>query len=296
MMKKIIRIALAALLLLLPAVSAKAADPLDEIKSYVVTVDMRQDGTMNIEYHLDWLVLDDTSEGPLTWVKIGIPNSNVDGVKGLSPNIADIRYVAEGGDYVRVQFDRAYHAEETVSFDFSIHQSYMYTLNGNTCSYSFTPGWFDGITVDSLKVLWNKADVASSNATGEEGEYLTWETSLDAGESYEVRVEYPIGVFDTLETMQVEKDNGNGGNIILAILVVIIFIAAIFGRNNRYRGGFGGGGVYGHTHSCACACAGCACACACAGGGRAGCSAKNFYGAKVHLRTLYDKLKQTPNS
>ena len=48
-------------------------------------------------------------------------------------------------------------------------------------------------------------------------------------------------------------------------------------------GGFGGGGFGGGGGHCACAssCA-CACACACAGGGRAGCSAKNLYGA-IHL-------------
>lgn len=45
-------------------------------------------------------------------------------------------------------------------------------------------------------------------------------------------------------------------------------------------GGFGGGGFGGGGH-CACA-SSCACACACAGGGRAGCSAKNLYGA-IHL-------------
>ena len=45
-------------------------------------------------------------------------------------------------------------------------------------------------------------------------------------------------------------------------------------------GGFGGGGFGGGGGHCACvsSCA-CACACACAGGGRAGCSAKNLYGA-----------------
>ena len=44
-------------------------------------------------------------------------------------------------------------------------------------------------------------------------------------------------------------------------------------------GGFGGGGFGGGGHcACASSCA-CACACACAGGGRAGCSAKNLYGA-----------------
>ena len=52
-----------------------------------------------------------------------------------------------------------------------------------------------------------------------------------------------------------------------------------FGGGSR-GGGFGGGGFGGGGGHCACAssCA-CACACACAGGGRAGCSAKNLYGA-----------------
>ena len=55
--------------------------------------------------------------------------------------------------------------------------------------------------------------------------------------------------------------------------------AAGFGGGKR-GGGFGGGGFGGGSSHCACAssCA-CACACACAGGGRAGCSAKNLYGA-----------------
>ena len=60
----------------------------------------------------------------------------------------------------------------------------------------------------------------------------------------------------------------------------------------EYRSGGGktrGGGV-GRNHSshsscassCACACASsCACACACAGGGRAGCSVKDFYTVKI---------------
>ena len=54
-----------------------------------------------------------------------------------------------------------------------------------------------------------------------------------------------------------------------------------FGGGSR-GGGFGDSGFGGGGHcACASSCA-CACACACAGGGRAGCSAKNLYGA-VHL-------------
>ena len=58
-----------------------------------------------------------------------------------------------------------------------------------------------------------------------------------------------------------------------------------------FRAGGGhsrGGGTGRHSSgggcasSCACACASsCACACACAGGGRAGCSVKDFYTVKL---------------
>lgn len=52
-----------------------------------------------------------------------------------------------------------------------------------------------------------------------------------------------------------------------------------FGGGKHGGGGFGGSGFGGGSHcACASSCA-CACACACAGGGRAGCSAKNLYGA-----------------
>lgn len=50
-------------------------------------------------------------------------------------------------------------------------------------------------------------------------------------------------------------------------------------------GGFGGGGHCACASSCACACA-----CACAGGGRAGCSAKNLYGAVRLDKALAEKL------
>ncbi len=295
MKKKIILIVSAALLLLLLvlAIPAAAPIPLDEIKSYVITVDMRQDGTMDIKYHLEWTVLNDTREGALIWVQIGIPNSHADEIKRLSDNIAAVSNLSGDGSIVRVDFDRAYHAGETASFDFSIHQPYMYTLNkgAQTCSYSFTPGWFDEIEVKSLKILWNKANVATSNATGSEGEYLKWETSLGKGGRYKAKVTYPMGVFDISENMQA-RGSGIFVQVILWLMVGGYVVFKIFLATNLYKGGFGRSRAYGHWHHHhSCACAGCACACACAGGGRAGCSIKNFYGAGVPVHTLKDKLK-----
>ena len=123
------------------------AKDLDEIQTYYITVDPRDDGSLDMLYEIEWKVLDSTTEGPLEWVKIGIPNANVDSFKALSKNISKIAYTSLGGDYIRIDFDRPYKAGEIVKFRFSIHQSYMYSINGSECTYSFTPGWFDSIKV-----------------------------------------------------------------------------------------------------------------------------------------------------
>ena len=58
-------------------------------------------------------------------------------------------------------------------------------------------------------------------------------------------------------------------------------IKIIVKSDDNYCGGFGAGHhVYPSHHSCAWACA-------CTGGGRAGCSAKEIYGAKVQTSELY---------
>ena len=43
-------------------------------------------------YDITWKVLDSDTDGPLEWVKIGIPNSNVEEIEGYSSNIENIRY------------------------------------------------------------------------------------------------------------------------------------------------------------------------------------------------------------
>lgn len=73
-------------------------------------------------------------------------------------------------------------------------------------------------------------------------------------------------------------NSGDFGDVLLGIATVIFCgYQIVWGKENRYekgRGYYGGGRR--HRGGCACACAGCACACACAGGGRAGCSKKDF--------------------
>ena len=53
-------------------------EPIDEILNYDIEVNPRNDGTLDMKYHITWKVLDDSREGPLSWVKIGVPNKYVD--------------------------------------------------------------------------------------------------------------------------------------------------------------------------------------------------------------------------
>ena len=73
------------MLLALPAAAAEADAPyaedgdMDYIRSYVVTVDPREDGSVDITYDIDWQVIDGDKTDYLSWVKIGLANSSVDG-------------------------------------------------------------------------------------------------------------------------------------------------------------------------------------------------------------------------
>ncbi len=302
--------ALLALLALLPA-SALAKD-LDEIENYGVSVQLREDGSMDLTYHVDWKVLDDKAEGPLEWVKIGIPNQHADSFSAISSSISRIGYLSDGGAYVKITFDRAYRAGETVSFDFSFHQEYMYVLEEDTVRFSLTPGWFDGIEVKNAVIRWLAAGTSSSSADTAEGDYLYWTRPLRKGERIRAEVTYPRSYFMTLDPAKQStrtsagggsSEGDDSGSVLSGLFGLGIIVAAFWWIRSKlrdnYRGGsgFGGGHGGGHTvivtrahtgsrrsscvhSSCACAscaCASCACACACAGGGRAGCSRKDFY-------------------
>lgn len=281
-------------------VSASASGPLDEIQDYIIKVDMRSDGTMDINYHIEWKVLDSTSEGPLEWVKIGIPNKHVDEIQGKGNNIKSIKYINDGGSYVRIDFDRKYEKNEIVKFDFSIHQSYMYILEDDKhiCRYSFTPGWFDDIDVKHMKIMWSNINVLDSTASIEDDGFLIWEKdNMSAGARMNASVKYNMDVFSTnpdqqfVDEVKADRNHNDSINYKKAIIVIIVIIVIVVGivwlcvkfGGDDYHGGWGGGSsTYIHTHSScvhsSCACVShCACACACAGGGRAGCSIKDTY-------------------
>lgn len=312
-MKKIFNCLISILIILLlfttiPLTSyAITSNPLDEIQSYEIKIDPRTDGTLDMHYTIVWKVLDDETEGPLEWVKIGNPNDHVDEIVGISDNIDEIRSYEVGGDsYIRIDLDKEYYANEVLTLEYTIHQSYMYIVeeDSHLVRYSFTAGWFPDINVKNIKVLWNADNVIEASTNRKENGYYIWEDSLNMDERYNVSIKYNADVFDyDLEQQYVEGSSTDAGDVIAVILLILVAIGLIafvccivF---DDYDGGYSGGGrtsVFIHSHSsCASSCAcvsSCACACACAGGGRAGCTKKDFYNTKLKVEDLKEVLKK----
>ena len=401
-----------ALLAVMLAVPTLADAPTDEILNYEITAEVLDDGTVHLDYHIDWKVLRDDI-GALEWITVGIPNSEYVSYAACSDTISDIGFTYENGSSLRIDFDRAYHAGEVVSFDFELVQDYLYKVDlfqDNMTSYVFTPGWFDEIAVDNLTIRWNNDDAMSwsPECLVKDG-YCVWTTALAPGETFSARVNYPndarafseektIYKSDERSSDYYEDDDGPASAIAGLVFLVLLIggpiwlvrkvknaynrsasfgggtktkitrtkvvyypvcqgcgaprgegetVCAHCGRSfvkseevikeenvpdedkealkykskgefryssapdtyvrvnvvnlpvvhhssysghssgsSRSSGGSRGGGCAHSSCACACASCACACACACAGGGRAGCTYKDFYRTDLKLRQL----------
>lgn len=205
------------------------AQATDEILDYEITVEVNEDATLNLYYHIDWQVLESDSVGPLTWMNIGIPNSHVVDSQALSDSITNLDI---DGKYAKVYLDRNYYEGDVASVDFLIVQDYMYQVNklreGETV-YSFTPGWFDDIRVDNLVIRWNNDKVSSfSPECFMDSTYNIWQTSLAPGDKYTVTMTYPNEAY-TFDLSKSDEEKTSVGDVILTLIWVIISIVIILG-------------------------------------------------------------------
>lgn len=317
-MKKFILSLLSATLIflscLIPTLQASAFVPLDEIELYEITISTNEDATLNLNYHIRWKVLESDLEGPLTWVKIGVPNRFQSDLKALSPTIDDISYYSDDGAFVEVDFGREYKKGEIVDFAFSFKQERIFTFNEeeNRIEFRFIPGWFPEIEVKEYRVLWKANQPLYTNTDKTQNGYYVWEGSLGFNQTIEVDVAYDPARFPKADYNKQYSDSTEDPLPFIIFACVIVLVVAFFiymavkaereqgGGYYAYRGYYGnfyphwwfwhshgvdrsgkklappptvtnGGG--GHSSGGHCACA---CACACAGGGRAGCSRKDF--------------------
>ena len=105
------------------------AKDLDEIVNYEITVDVNEDATLHMIYHIDWKVLDSSSEGPLSWVVIGIPNNHYVEYNPLSDCIKSMTYTSSNGSGLKITLDKNYYKDEIVPIEFELVQDYTYQMN-----------------------------------------------------------------------------------------------------------------------------------------------------------------------
>ena len=190
----------------------RAAEPTDEIEHFLITVDVQEDASLLMTYHIDWKVLDDQEYGPLEWVNIGVPNAHHSDVTARSSNISRIE---DKGSTLAIYLDRSYYEDEVASFEFSFVQDHMYQIDrfaeGET-AFIYTPAWFDGIEVQDLTIRWNadKAGAWQPECVQDNG-YLVFSASLGAGERYSLTVAYPNDAFAFSVDRQADEAYGNNG-------------------------------------------------------------------------------------
>ena len=161
------------LVLALGPVHTAFAQDLDRIESYAVDVTPNtEDGSLRIQVTLEWTVL---AEGPVSWVKIGVPNNNIEPVSH-SDTIAALYPYQEGGSYVRLDLDRSYYAGETVRLEFTLHVTHLYELyDDGSVNFEFTPGWFDEAETKQLTFTWEDGAARASYGAGLDGAVVTGE-------------------------------------------------------------------------------------------------------------------------
>ena len=75
-------------LMSIPAVDSHA-EATDRIKDFTITVDVNEDASLLMTYHIDWEVLDD-SIGKLEWIDLGVPNHYHENITPLTDTIDHI--------------------------------------------------------------------------------------------------------------------------------------------------------------------------------------------------------------
>lgn len=297
------------------------AKNLDEITKYdVKIVPNKKDGSLDITYRITWKVLDSTIEGPLKWVKIGMPNENFTNLQKVDGDIESISKY--GSNYVRIDFKKSYKAGEEVTFAYGFHQTNMYTISDGKVEYTFWPAWFDSAEIKTLRIEWDGTGSIEDDSKVKDGNLLIWKQSnMKNGAVFKINVKYPTSYFSKINTSQeaqlnrslipTSKTKSHVNRFAISPFTVFIFFIVLtvsfylmFSSSSRSyysHSGFFEDSYYNRRHSrgyyeshyhhssCACACASsCAssCACACAGSGRAGCSLKDFYGTNITTEKL----------
>ena len=175
----------------------QTAEPQDVIEKYQVDVEVRDDGSLDIEYTFLWKAIDETEE--LSWVEIGLPNAMFTVYEdSVSGNIKEYTGIYDDGyTGLRLDFQRGYKGGENIQFSFKVNQQYMLCQDNWGYFYEFVPCWFNSTPVENYEFKWKKTDNCDdADGAKLKHSYYIWSGSLDCGEYEVLKVDYDMDAFN----------------------------------------------------------------------------------------------------
>lgn len=137
-------------------IRASAATPPDIIHEMDVNITPKSDGSLNINYALDYEAATDFPSDT-QYLEVGVPNSDFTLVDYSHTSLISNAYEKKSGtSQVHLNFSRLPKKGDRFQFNFTINQrSMMYEAGNNNVSLQFRPGWFDFAVINELKVILN---------------------------------------------------------------------------------------------------------------------------------------------
>jgi hypothetical protein len=207
-----------------------------EILNYAVELTPLSDGSVNIAYYQEWLC----TGGHIPWVTVGTANSNFD-IIGTGGNVESARDNSDGGwQGVYLTLDEDYTSGEKFTISFTIIQRNLLErlTNEGKWRINFTPGWYDNCVTDNLTITLNSPVPVSSYSFAPQptqviDNIVAWQTSLDRGDRFNVRMESYDGSF--LQPAEPTSPSFNWVWVLIPAFVVG-FLLVMFVRSRRREG------------------------------------------------------------
>jgi hypothetical protein len=207
-----------------------------EILNYAVELTPLGDGSVNMTYYQEWLC----TGGHIPWVTVGTANGSFD-IISSGGNVKSARDDSSGGWHgVYLTLDKDYTSGEKFTISFSIIQRNLLErlTNEGKWRIDFTPGWYDNCVTDNLTITLNSpVPVSSYNFTPQPAQVtdniITWQTSLDRGDRFNVRMESYDGGF-----LQPAEPTGPGFSWLWALIpafIVGLFVVRFVRSRKRER-------------------------------------------------------------
>jgi hypothetical protein len=186
-----------------------------------------------MEYYQEWLC----TGGHIPWVTVGTANSNFD-IISTGDNVESATKESGGGwQGVSLTLDEDYTSGEKFTVSFTIVQRNLLErlTDEGKWRIDFTPGWYENCVTDNLTItLDSPVPVGSYNFTPQPAQVtaniVTWQTSLDRGDRFNVRMESYDGSF-----LQPVEPAGPSFNWLWVLIPVFVvgFLLVMFVKSRR---------------------------------------------------------------